>query len=353
MRKGLLTKAADEFHAAVLLSSDYESHFNLGRALAELEQYSEAASAFTRCLSYVPDDPTARYELACAWCAQGQFVEALAQFELLTEQFPEDWELRQAMAECCIGLRDYARAARILQQALRTLPARAGSAEIWDCLRLARRYLEFPEQHSLSLKDHLYLHQGIVCLGSGRDDGLDIPVYEDHSFTYADVAVTLSRLIGLLVAAEEQPDAVVGAEEDAMPLALALATRLAAPVVDIDRVRDDHRALVVFGIDTTPEMLEVALEHVSGRPQSFCLGVARPNFEEVVPDIVGVYWQGRCTLPWQRKPRRSAQAAASSILRAFSIVPEEENWPLQIAYYTQQHKLLRFRDLSEDDLDGE
>ncbi len=353
MRKGLLTKAADEFHAAVLLSSDYESHFNLGRALAELEQHSEAATAFSRCLAYVPDDPTARYELACVLCAQGQFIEALAQFELLTEQFPQDWELKQAMAECCIGLTDYTRAARILEQALRTLPTGTRSAELWDSLRLARRYLEFPAQHSLSLKDHIYLHQGIACLGSGRDDGLDIPVYEDHAFTYSDLAVTLSRLAGLLVAAGEQPDAVVCAEEAAIPVAVALATRLAAPVVDIDRVGDDNRVLVVFGIDSTPEMLEVALEHVSGRAQSFCLGVARSYFEQILPDIVGVYWQGRCTLPWQRRPGRSAQAAASSILRALSSVAEEDTWPQQIAYYTQRHRLLRFLDLSEDDLDRE
>src|SRR5512136_424176 len=62
-RKGLLTKAADEFRSAVLLNQDYESCFNLGHVLGELEQYGEAADLYRRCLTLDADDPSARYEL--------------------------------------------------------------------------------------------------------------------------------------------------------------------------------------------------------------------------------------------------------------------------------------------------
>jgi len=62
-RKGLLTKAADEFRSAVLLNQDYESCFNLGRVLTELEQYAAAAELYQRCLTLDTEDPSARYEL--------------------------------------------------------------------------------------------------------------------------------------------------------------------------------------------------------------------------------------------------------------------------------------------------
>ena len=121
-RKGLLTRAVDEFHTASLLSRDYQSCFHLGRALIDLERYTEAEEAFRQCLAVDAGSPSARYELACAQYAQGQFAEALTQFQSLAEEFPEDWELRSAMADCYMGSKDYEQAERTLREALNCAP---------------------------------------------------------------------------------------------------------------------------------------------------------------------------------------------------------------------------------------
>jgi len=68
---------------------------------------------------------------------------------------------------------------------------------------------------------------------------------------------------------------------------------------------------------------------------------------------VGLHCHGKCVLPWQRTRKRSAEAAAMSILRALAVAPEDNNLPQQLAYYTQEHNLLRFFDLPAELVDQE
>jgi len=344
-RKGLLTKAADEFRSAALLSSDYKSHFNLGRVLTELEQHKEAADAFRHCLSTNEHDPSARYELAYVQCAQGEFSDALAQFQSLMAEYPEDWELGFAMANCHMGLRDCAAAEQTLRQALRRAPPSADTSAAHEALLVAIRHQEFPSQGQLGLKDPLYAEYGVICLGSSHDDGLDVPIYQNHTFTYRDVAVTLSRLLALLKEYGWQFTALVGVDKASMPLAIAASLLLDVPVLSIEQLRKHDFALVVLALGTQPELLEVTLEHLPSRMLSFALCLNWMPDQGLPTDIVGVHSSGECVLPWQRLRKRSAEAAATSILRALTTVPEEDNLSQQIAYYTQEHKLLRFLNL--------
>jgi len=345
LRKGLATKAADEFHTAVLLNPGYESCFNLGRALTELEHYAEAADAFGRCLSLAGNGPSARYELACVQCAQGQFSEALAQLQLLAEQYPEDWELKMAEADCYIGLGEYAAAVGALQEALQNAPPNADTTAIHKSLQLARRHQEFPAQQPLELKDRLYVNYGIICLGSGRDDGLDVPVYEDHTLTYRDVATTLRRLLALVRELGWQFNVLISVDKDSAPLTIALSELLEVPLLDVAQLREEDLVLVVQALGTQRELCEVTLEHVPGPLLSFTLAAPGPLNKRPLADVVGIRYYGKCILPWKRIRKRSSDAAATSILRALAIVPIEDNLHEQISYYTQEHRLLRFLDL--------
>jgi tetratricopeptide (TPR) repeat protein len=344
-RKGLLTKAADEFHTAALLSQDYQSYFHLGRVLSELERYPEAEEAFLQCLSSDADDPSARYELACTQYAQGRFADALTQFESLIEEYPEDWDLRSAVADCHLASQDYEAAESTLREALLSAPPKADTSTLREALLVARRHQEFARKQELGLKGLLYTEHGVMCLGSGRDDGLDVPVYEDYTFTYSDVAMTCSRLLTLIKEYRWQFNSLVSVDDDSMPLAIALSRVLELPVVHVEELRKDDVALLVLAMGTKPELFEVTLEHLTGRILSFALSVTWQPQQGVVADIMGVQCSGRCILPWKRLRKRSAEAAATSILRAVALVPDEDSRSQQIAYYVQEHKLLRFSDL--------
>ncbi|UCC76242.1 MAG: tetratricopeptide repeat protein [Anaerolineales bacterium] len=347
-RKGLLTKAVDEFHTAVLLSGDYESLFHWGRALADLERYDEAGEAFSRCLSIEDDEPSARYELACVQYAQDDFGPALTRFESLLEEYPDDWQLKSAIADCQLALGDYAAAESTLREAARMAPADVDSSALREGLLVAQRHREFSPSHTMGCKDLLYADHGIIMLGSGRDDGLDVPMYQNYTFTYRDVATTCNRMLAMSSALSWPLSAIVPVEEDSKPLAIALAQLLEVPALGVEELRDDDLALVVLAVGTQPELFEVTLEHMRCPTLSFALALAWEPHKGTVPDILGVHGSGKFTLPWKRLPKPSAEAAAASILRALAVAPEEENQAQQVAYYRRRHTLLRVTSLSTE-----
>jgi tetratricopeptide (TPR) repeat protein len=346
-RKGLLTKAADEFHSAVLLNQDYESYFNLGRVLTELEQYAEAADLYNRCLALDSEDPSARYELGYSLCGQCKFAEALTQFQALVDKYPEDWELRFALADCHMGLKDNAAAERELRQALHSAPPNVDTSAVRESLLAAWRHQEFPPPSKLGWKDLLYAEYGVMGLGSSRDDGLAIPVYESYDWSLRDIAMTVSRLLHVVREYDWRFTAVASTDADSLPIALALSQVLEAPTLPVEDLHEDDFSLLVLAIGKQPELCDVTLEHVAGRMLSFALALTWPLEQGPITDIVGVQCTGTCTLPWQRMRRPLPRAAATSLLRALAAAPEEGNQLQQAAYYTQNHKLLRFFDHSD------
>lgn len=355
-RKGLLTKAADEFRSAVLLTQDYESCFNLGRVLTELERYAEAAELYRRCLALDAEDPSARYELGYALCGDCKFAEALTQFQTLVEQYPEDWELRFALADCHMGLKDYAAAERELRQALQSAPPNVDTSAAREALLAAWRHQEFPAVPKLGWKDLLYAEYGVMGLGSARDDGLAIPVYESYEFGHRDIAVTLGRLLRLVGEHDWRFTAVVSMDAESLPIALTLSQLLDAPNLQVDELNEEDFSLLVLAVGRQPELCDVTLEHVAGRMLSFALALTWPLEQGPLTDIIGVQCTGNCTLPWTPMRRGTPRSAITSLLRALAAVPDEGNQLQQVTYYTQDHKLLRFFDHSahfRDLLQGE
>ncbi|MBC7261214.1 MAG: tetratricopeptide repeat protein, partial [Chloroflexi bacterium] len=278
----------------------------------------------------------------------GQFDEALAHFQALSEEYPEDWELKFAQADCYMGKGDYEQAERLLIEAWHGAAPNEDTSQLREALLMVRRHMEFAGRSELGLKDRLYRDFGVICLGSGRDNGLDIPIYEEYTFTYKDVAVTTARLMRLIRAHEWEFTAVVSMDDDSLPFAIVLSQLLQVPMLSTEELREDDFVLAVLAVADKPELYEVIFEHTPGRMLSFALALNWPLEEGLVTDIIGVYCSGECVLPWKRIRKRSPEAAATSLLRALAIVPDEDNLREQIAYYTQEHKLLRFFDYSED-----
>ncbi|OQB26664.1 MAG: TPR repeat-containing protein YrrB [Chloroflexi bacterium ADurb.Bin180] len=355
-RKGLLTKAADEFRCALHLSEDFESCFNLGGVLAELERYEEAVELYRRCIELDANDPAAQYELAYCLCGTGKYSEALQLFKTLSEAHPDDWELHFALGDCYIGLEDYPAALAELQRAVAGAPDDGEKSQVRQALLVARRHLEFAAYKAVNLKDRLYVDHGAVVLGTAGDDGLTVAADKDRAYSYADVAVTLARLLRLIRDQGWQITAACSTDESAMPLALALARVLEVPVLPVDQLTDEDFTLVIMGIGRQPELCDVTLERVPGKMISFAMAIAWPLEEDLVTDVVGVHCTGSCTLPWQRGPnratagaghsaltgaRRSARTSATALLRALAASADEPNESAQHEYY-ERHSLLRF-----------
>jgi len=341
-RKGLLTKAADELHTAALLSADYASYFELGRILSELERYQDAQEAFQQCLSIDPDEPSARYELASVLYAQGDFTQALQQLQALAPDFPTDLELQTAIAECYLALRDYGAAESILARALDEAPPEDDREDLYEAWLVARRHLEFDPQPDLSVKDMLYAEQGILCLGTRHDNGLDIPVYENHTFTYGDIAATCRRLVALQGGLRWPLRAVAAVDSSALPLTIALSQLLQLPTEPLEAAGKGGLTLVILAAVARPEIWQVTRERMSGPVRSFGLALTWQPDQGPVPDVVGLLCRGRCLMPWQRSPKPSPEAAAASILRAYAAQSGDDNVAAQIAYYKRHHSLLRF-----------
>ncbi len=347
-RKGLLTKAADEFRSAALLGGDSEAYFNLGRALSDLERYPEAADAFRNCLALDAEDPGARYELSFVDCAQGRYREGLVGFEALAQQFPDDWELELAQANCHIGLQEFAAAEQHLRQALLQAPPSADVSGIREALSASMRHLEFSPRQVLSLKDHFYAEYGMVVLGTAQDDGLNVPLYQSKTIAHRDIGVTLYRLLALMREYDWQLTALVAVDSDSQPIAIALSQLLNVAVRSVDELGADDFALVIMANCSQPELCEVALEHMPGHHISFAFSLRTEPEPVVLTDLVGIACSGTCKLPWQRPRRRPPEVAASCILRAFTAVAEEDNLAQQTEYYALRHRLLRFFDLSSE-----
>jgi tetratricopeptide (TPR) repeat protein len=340
-RKGLLTKAADEYRSAMRLNQDFESCYNLGRVLTELEQYEEAAELYRRCIKLVPEELSAQYELGYCLCGLGKYEEALKQFQSLSDEHPDDWELHFALGDCYMGLEDHASALAELNRALAGAPGESEKGPIREAVLAARRHMEFPSTRGSNLKDRFYIDYGVVCLGSAGDDGLTVTSNQDRTFGYADIAVTLGRLLRLVRDQGWHLTAASSTDDSAMPLALAIARVLEIPVVPVEELSEDDFALVVLGVARRPELCEVALERVPGRMISFAQVIAWPLEEDLVTDVIGVHCTGNCLLPWQKGPRRSARTAATSLLHALAASVDEPNEAAQREYY-DRHALLRF-----------
>jgi tetratricopeptide (TPR) repeat protein len=341
-RKGLLTKAADEFHTASLLSDDFDCYFSLGRALTDLDRFPEACEAFEACLRLDAEDPSARYELAYVQYAAGEIDQALAGFRSLLDVYPDDWELKLAIANCHISRKEFPEARDTLLQGLSNAPAGADTTSMRDALVLVERHLEFGEEPQSGVKGQLYGDFGVVCLGSGQDDGMDIPVYADHAFSLLDIARTLARFHALVREFDWRFTAVVSSDPGGLPLALALAEMVNAPLIEPDQAQPDDLVLLVSSQLVQPELYDVILEHLPAHVLSFALTAPWQEDRTPAPDILGVPCQGSCGLQEQDYQQCSPSSMAELLLRTQRSLPPEENIQQQMAYYVQHHTRLRF-----------
>lgn len=218
----------------------------------------------------------------------------------------------------------------------------------WTQVELTRGQLdasvrlnEFPDGHIFTMKDRLYCDNGTVYLGTSLDDGVRIPPYLVHHFSYDDVARTLSRLIHLREARGWTWDSVWSADDLSVPLAMAIAN-----LFDLKfHASNGSRTLVVQAIGESVSVMQGAMEEAHG-VNSFCLLTCWA--EEWHADITGVITPLPGSVPWFRKgsssgagsnDHRPPERIAQDILTRLDALLPEPNLTAQLDYYYRHQRL--------------
>lgn len=350
-RSGLMAKAAEEFRAVAALDGDFLSFYNLGYVLVEIERYDDALQAFARCLSLQPDDAAAHFEVGYILLLRCDYAGALGHLQQALLRYPVDWEVHNLLGKCHLGQRRFDEALAAFGRALQLAESVIAQAELLDNIATVARHREF--RSLSSLKDQVYAEEGVVYLGSAKDDGLQMAELANHHFSYSDIATTLQRLMALAHSSGWRFSAVVPGDTLSRPLAQALSALLAVPLRALHELSPDDRALVVIGVAREVELLQLTIERAPCPLIAFCLGLNWLRHSKVLPDMIGIAVQGVCSLPWEADLRRLRAAGAPSahidacvdqsaaqLLAAVRDTPTDANLPRQIRYYTRNHRRL-------------
>ena len=132
-------KEALEFakRAVKLTPKNYLTHFNLGRCLANLEDYDEAMDSFADAFEIQPDSDPLVTEIAEVWKTAGNYQEAGAWYQKGLELNPDNTKALAGIARILLETNQLQAALVMLEEKLETYPddsllKRAYADAVWD-----------------------------------------------------------------------------------------------------------------------------------------------------------------------------------------------------------------------------
>ncbi len=346
-QQGLLAKAAEAFAAVANLADDYFAHFNLGFVLIELERYNEAEREFRRCLELDPGDVAAQLELAYIYVARGEYETALILLEKPRQRYYDDWAVFHLLGRCYFHLQRYDEAQQAWQQSLALATTPEAQLELLSCLQSVERRREFRTCNGS--KDDLYVREGVVCLGSAMDDGLNIHPLVRYQLREEDVARTVQRFLALARSSGWYFGGVATPDPYSKPLALAVAQLLDVPLLNLYHLPTiTEPVLIVIAVGHSADLLAVARERLPVPSPGFCLALNWMRHSKMLPEIIGIIVEGTSTNPWESALQEltpteqvvRSQQIAERLVQHVKTLPAEDNLPRQIRYYTRHHRRL-------------
>jgi hypothetical protein len=281
------------------------------------------------------------------------YEQALEYLHLPLSQYPDDWEVHNLIGKCHLGLRQYDDALAAFGQALMCAHMPRAQAELLDNMATVERYREFGDLHSD--KDQMYAREGVIYIGSARDNGLEVTEADNYHFTYPDIGTTLHRFMALQQGYHWHFTSLVAVDKAALPLAVTLSHLWQLPLRNFDELQNDDSALIVMAVAREVELLLLALERAPCNTITFCLGLNWLRHSNILPDIIGIAARGACSVPWESELRRlraegatrdeidaCVHSATAQVMQAVSDTPRERNLPRQVRYYTRNHRRLSF-----------
>lgn len=302
---GELDRALEQYRMAVQVKADFAlGHLALGHLLGLLGRYPEATNSLEKSLS-LEESPMAYFNLGEIAQLQSRPGDALQFFEKAFDLAPQEPLILKAAANGYLRVGEYGKAGKMLLMLLEIDGENPDTQEMVDRYN---RYREFEQPFGEAGSGHpvtktrIYADYGVICLGTDFDDGLEIPEYFLHNFSFKGIAVTLRRLAGLVTYLGVPISTIIPVDEESKPLAWAVAKLLDAVVKDPGQVTRFEQVLLVQAVDRNGLAYRQALLEVGQRAGGlvgFILGVR--NLEEFPrgqrPDIIGV--EAPVSVPWR------------------------------------------------------
>lgn len=309
LARGDLRAAEEAFEAGIRLDpSDRDAWEQWADCLEQQAKFIEASRVLTEALEHHADDPTLTLSLAHANLEIGQFAAAQRLLDDLRARWPEQRPPLAYLARVLRDIRDYARLLELLEHAL--AGAFAGDAELiglrdacltWQGLRSE------PIQKLASMRELLLMEYGVVLLGTGHDDGLEIPWYATYLCSNYDVVATCARLLGFAAHFGWRWSAIASIDPAADVLAHLLAGALELDVIDLatcGELPDPETTLAVASF-VAPGWDQDGhgpwARRCAAAGNMFAFGaLSYAQHDEPLPPILGVAAGERVCLPWWR-----------------------------------------------------
>lgn len=339
---------AERFEALIGPKVEAEALYEMGYHLTEQGRPDVACSYLRQALEQAPDDEAkaaVQRELAFALLQSRDFGACLttlseaARSPDLAEAERLDIDLMSAEAALYLGRIEVAR--RFLDQADDRVPTEDQLARL-DALHAlmgrATRWTDGLARAGLREWHHIQ-HAGVLLKVAGGwfEDGSFGGRFELLDLKPDMIAFLLMRLSHLLERLDVRPEVVVPASDLSRPLALALASRLDAEVVDELSDRGERPALLLAASAGELEPYTAGLAQHRSDLQVAALALDWSRDAPVSPDVVGVLAR-RAFLPWEKRfsvdpqggqgrtepgDARPARAVAADLVTAMEALPDD------------------------------
>jgi hypothetical protein len=338
------------------------------------DQHEDGESA-KECFQWAIDrgnEPMAYYCLAFVQEKEGDLDAALENYQISVNLIPDFTEGHVGMGDIFLRKAEYKKAQQSYERAVYSDPL---NLLVHVKRNAVRRYMEFKNPFPGCLppdpKVQVYAERGAINLGIDYDDGMNIPRYFFHNFSYRSLSVVMKRFLSFSEACSWDFTKVLCSNEISMPLAMAISEILDIPVSNGSDLFPKDHVLFVHGIGAEPGMVNRLLALLYKRNIQFLtlfFAVEPGVFFNLEPNIIGIY--ARTSLPWYRIEEfsryqvipmggnevnisldeefideREPALIADELLNEYCEVDQDMNYKQQVEWYLTEHTDLNF-DLS-------
>ncbi|GAK56724.1 TPR repeat protein [Candidatus Vecturithrix granuli] len=332
----------------------------IAQVYLSMKRYDVAEEKLLKALRLDPNFTLAIQGLAHIYFQTGRISESIAQQKILQQQYPGDQQIIQKLVDSFRLLGEYQEARNVLQNVLK-LPHASGWFAAQEPLTQQLRELSFPDGTECGLKERLYARYGNICLGTLRDNGLDLHFTSSLALSMSALQITLRRFAYFVQTFSWEITCVVACEKSSSLLSALIASLLNVSVKNVSKVMKTDSVLVVQFYLKESRQFRKLLKKLSRRTQKIItfafLAQIHGEEEEYLPDILGIpvtqetkiSWKNLNDLfspPWRDIPFLGtsvniSEAVIEQFLDELHALPVENDLQQQVTYYAETGSLLR------------
>ncbi|OGL47386.1 MAG: hypothetical protein A2161_11635 [Candidatus Schekmanbacteria bacterium RBG_13_48_7] len=355
-------------YSAALDTCNTRGYISAGLLFDQMNDTEQAKTCYLKAIER-GKEPLAYYCLGYIQEKEGDIDSAIQSYENSVKQISDFAEGYIGLGDVFLRKGEYQISQKYYEKALLIEPF---NLLIHVKRNAIKRYREFEDPFPLckppAPKVQVYAERRAINLGIDYDDGINIPRYFFHNFSYHSLAVVIKRFQWFCEFCLWDFTKIMSGDDLSFPLVLSISEILGVPVSNGNDIFPKDRILLVNGVGDYSGSANNKVLILRQRGINFItlFFAVRPgiffNFE---PNIIGVY--SRASLPWFRTDdfsryhvmemngedanffldhefidERNPELIAGNILNEFSDAEQDTNNPEQINWYFQAHQDLNF-----------